>query len=120
MVESRSVAAMGNVDRAAEFTAAATAAFLGAAEAAPESASPLLRLGELSWTEFVNSGSNDSEMKDAALNWWLKAATVEPVAVDSGTVYNWLQTDSVKVIDLLISSNQSINHPIIDMSITKI
>ncbi|MDP6964023.1 MAG: tetratricopeptide repeat protein [Planctomycetota bacterium] len=105
MVESRSVAAMGNVDRAAEFTAAATAAFLRAAEAAPESASPLLRLGELSWTEFVNSGSNDSEMKDAALNWWLKAATVEPAAVDSGTVYNWLQTDSVKVIDLLVSSD---------------
>jgi tetratricopeptide (TPR) repeat protein len=103
-VESRAVAAMGNTEKSDELTAAAVRAFTAAHESAPETASPLLRLGEIAWTSFVNGGSADTEEKSAAIAWWTKAAAVEPNAVDSGTVYSWLQTDSVAVLDLLVTA----------------
>ncbi|MFT7516890.1 MAG: tetratricopeptide (TPR) repeat protein [Myxococcota bacterium] len=99
--ESRTAAGMGNDEKAVELTAQAVAAFTAASESAPESASPLLRLGEVSWTAFVNSASTVAEEKTEAIGWWIKAAQVDPAGVDSGAVYNWLQTDSIGVIDVL-------------------
>jgi tetratricopeptide (TPR) repeat protein len=71
LVESRSVASMGNEEKAAELTMAAIAAFTAASENAPETASPLLRLGEAAWTAFVNGGDADPEEKAAAIAWWM-------------------------------------------------
>jgi tetratricopeptide (TPR) repeat protein len=101
LVESRSVASMGNEEKAAELTLAAVAAFTAASENAPETASPLLRLGEAAWTTFVNGGTADPEEKAAAIAWWIKAAEVDAAGVDSATVYLWLQADSIAVLDVL-------------------
>jgi tetratricopeptide (TPR) repeat protein len=104
LVESRSVASMGNEEKAAELTMAAIAAFTAASENAPETASPLLRLGEAAWTAFVNGGDADPEEKAAAIAWWTKAAEVDAAGVDSGTVYAWLQADSIAVLDVMVEA----------------
>ncbi|MDE0585974.1 MAG: tetratricopeptide repeat protein [Planctomycetota bacterium] len=104
LAESRSVASMGNEEKAAKLTLAAVAAFTAASENAPETASPLLRLGEAAWTAFVNGGGADAEEKADAIAWWVKAAAVDATGVDSGTVYAWLQADSIAVLDVLIAA----------------
>jgi len=101
LAESRSVASMGNEEKAAELTLAAVAAFTAASENAPETASPLLRLGEAAWTAFVNGGGADAEEKADAIAWWVKAAEVDAAGVSSGTVYAWLGPDSIEVLDVL-------------------
>jgi tetratricopeptide (TPR) repeat protein len=104
LVESRTVESMGNAEKAAELKAAGIAEFVAASEAAPESASPLLRLGEIAWTDFVTAGGTDEKEKKDAIAWWLKAADVDPANVDSGFVYNWLLTDSIDVISVLVEA----------------
>ena len=104
LVESRSVASMGNKEKAAELTLAAVAAFTAANENAPETASPLLRLGEVAWTAFVNGGGADAEEKTAAIAWWIKAAEVDAAGVDPGAVYAWLQADSIAIFDVLVDA----------------
>ena len=95
---------MGNKEKAAELTLAAVAAFTAANENAPETASPLLRLGEVAWTAFVNGGGADAEEKTAAIAWWIKAAEVDAAGVDSGAVYAWLQADSIAILDVLVDA----------------
>ncbi|MHC4823655.1 MAG: tetratricopeptide repeat protein [Planctomycetota bacterium] len=102
MAMARSSAEMGEAEDAGKAYAKAEAAFQSAMEAAPETAAPCLRLGELLWTLFHQGGATDQAQHDAAIAAFKMAAKREPAGVDGGAVSAWLGEEGIPVLDILI------------------
>ena len=102
MATARASSEMGEEEEAAQTTAQAEAAFRRAMEAAPETAAPCLRLGELLWTRYHQDGATNKRMHDEAVEAFLEAARREPAGVDGGMVSNWLGASGIAVLDILI------------------
>lgn len=104
MSVARASAEVGNEEDAAKEFGAAEAAFRNAMQAAPKTAAPCLRLGELLWTLYYNSGQKDQVAHDGAIEAFLAGAKRDAAGVDGGMVSNWLGAESLPVLDILIES----------------
>lgn len=81
--------------------AEAEGAFKSAMKAAPKSAAPAERLGELLWTLWFQGGNTDDALKQRAIDVWVQAAERDPMGVDLANANAWLAADSVPVLDKL-------------------
>jgi len=104
MSVARSSAEMGKPEDAAQDFAKAEAAFRNAMKASPKSAAPCLRLGELLWTLYFNSGQKDQTAHDGAIEAFLAGAKRDAAGVDGGMVSNWLGAEGLPVLDVLIEN----------------
>ena len=104
MSVARSTGEMGDAEAAAEKFAEAESAFRNAMQAAPKTAAPCLRLGELLWTLYYNSGQKDQTAHDGAIEAFLAGAKREASGVDGGMISNWLGAEGLPVLDVLIES----------------
>ena len=84
--------------------AEAEGAFRNGMKAAPKSAVPAERLGELLWTLWFQGGNLDDALKARAIAAWTQAAERDPKGIDLGNVYNWLGPESVTVLDVVARS----------------
>ncbi|MFK5954938.1 MAG: hypothetical protein QM477_00680 [Planctomycetota bacterium] len=100
----RASAEVGNAETASEEFGQAEAAFRAAMKAAPKTAAPCLRLGELQWTLYFNSGQSDQAMHDGAIESFMSAAKRDAAGVDGGMVSNWLGAESLPILDVLIKN----------------
>lgn len=104
MSVARSSAEMGKPEDAAQDFGKAEAAFRSAMKASPKSAAPCLRLGELLWTLYYNSGQEDQTAHDGAIEAFLAGAKRDAAGVDGGMVSNWLGAEGLPVLDVLIEN----------------
>ena len=80
-------------------SAEAEGAFKSAMKAAPKSAAPAERLGELLWTLWFQGGNSDDALKQRAIDAWGQAADRDPHGIDLGNLNAWLGAESVPVLD---------------------
>jgi tetratricopeptide (TPR) repeat protein len=104
MAQARNAAGNGDAEEATKLQDAAESSFRKAIAAAPETASPRMRLAELLWTRYVEGGAESASLKRDAIASWTAAAKEDAAGVDPGMVYNWLGIESVPVFDQLIQS----------------
>ena len=106
MSQARESQQLGNQEKYSTLKQEAITTLEIAHENNPKAASPLLRLGEISWTDYFAKKDFSDKAKSEALAPWLKAAAVDPEGVDSGFVYNWLQSESIPVLNLIIEKDE--------------
>jgi len=102
LAKARNAIENGDEKSAAALKDAAEVSLRKAIAAAPKSAAPRLRMGELLWTAYVEGGATNDALKRDAIASYVAAAKTEASAVDPNLVYQWLQTESIPVFEQLI------------------
>ncbi|MGB0686353.1 MAG: hypothetical protein ACPGQD_09310, partial [Planctomycetota bacterium] len=74
MARARNAAGNGDAEEATKLQDAAESSFRKAIAAAPETASPRMRLAELLWTRYVEGGAESASLKRDAIASWTAAA----------------------------------------------
>lgn len=104
MAMARKAEGTGDAEARDEHYAAAEASFRAAMAAAPKSAAPCERLGELLWTRYHAGGMADEALKTGAITAWTEAARRDPHGIDLGNLQVWLAAEAVPALDLVVAA----------------
>lgn len=104
MALARKAEGTGDQEARDEHYAAAEAAFRAAMKAAPKSAAPCERLGELQWTRWHAGNMEDDALRASAVKSWTEAARRDPQGLDLGNMQAWLGAEALPALDLVVAA----------------
>lgn len=104
MAQARKAEGTGDMDARDEHYAAAEEAFRASMTAAPKTAAPAERLGELLWTRWHASEREEDSFRQGAIDAWTAAAEADPNGINLDNMNAWLGAAGMPALDVVVAA----------------